>query len=154
MSGFRNFLMRGSLLDLALAVVVGVAFNSLVQALIGGMITPLIAAAGGQHDFSSMGFHFHNSTFRYGMVINAVISFVVIMAVVYYLLVAPATKLMQLAESRKAAAERPCPECLSSIPVAAKRCRFCTAEVTPLAEEIPQQAGSNLRSRITSRRRS
>jgi len=154
MSGFRKFLLRGNLLDLALAVVVGVAFNSLVQALIRGLITPLIAAAGGQHDFSSLEFHFHTSTFRYGIVINTVISFVVIMTVVYYLLVAPATKLMLLADNRKAATERPCPECLSDIPAAAKRCRFCTAEVTPLAEDVPDQAGPTLRNRITSRLRS
>src|SRR5215510_1788135 len=150
MRGFRSFFMRGSLLDLALAVVVGVAFNALVQALISDLVTPLIAAAGGQHDFSSLQFDFHNSTFHYGKFINTVISFAVIMTVVYYFFVAPASRLRRRADNRKAATERSCPECLSDIPVAAKRCRFCTAEVTPLAREVADPSGRNMRDRITS----
>jgi large conductance mechanosensitive channel len=137
MNGFRKFVLRGNLIDLGLAVVVGVAFNTLVQALIRDLTTPLFAAAGGQPDFSRLAFHFNNSTFFYGSFINAVVSFAVIVAVVYFAVVAPAGRLAKLAESRKEATERPCPECLSEIPAAAARCRFCTAVVRPAAKDRP-----------------
>lgn len=154
MRGFRKFLLRGNLIDLGLAVVIGVAFNTMVQALIRDLITPLIAAAVGQHDFSALEFHFHNSTFRYGDYINVVISFAVIIAVVYYLVVAPANRLARIAQSRLEATERPCPECLSEIPIAAKRCKFCTAEVPPAESTGEPDASASLRDRITSRLRS
>jgi large conductance mechanosensitive channel len=153
MSGFRKFLMRGNLIDLAVAVVVGVAFNTMVQALIRDLITPLIAAVGGQHDFSNLTFTFHNSTFRYGAFINTVVSFLVITAVVYFLVVAPASRLVSLAVSRQAATERACPECLSDIPVAAKRCKFCTAEVEPAPAVDSDASGMPLRDRLTWRPR-
>jgi large conductance mechanosensitive channel len=155
MRGFRKFLLHGYVVELGLAVVIGVAFNTLVQSLIKNLVTPLIAAADGQHDFSTLAFTFHNSTFRYGSFINTVISFLVITGTVYYLLIAPASRLAQLTESRAEAAERPCPECLSDIPLAAKRCRYCTAEVTPAAvpQPAPDQGGGTLRERLTSRLR-
>ncbi len=137
MSGFRKFLMRGNLIDLAVAVVVGVAFNAIVQALIKDLITPLIGAITGNHDpkhpttFGSLAFTFHGSKFIYGDFINALISFVVIAAVVYFLLVAPTQKLMALAARNQAATDRQCPECMSMIPLAAKRCMYCTSEVPP-----------------------
>lgn len=153
--GFRKFLLRGNVVELGLAVVIGVAFNALVQSLIRDLVTPLIAAAGGQHDFSALVFTFHHSTFRYGSFINTVISFLLITATVYYLLIAPASRLAQRAENRVEASERPCPECLSDIPLAAKRCRFCTAEVTPAAvpEPAPDPGNGTLRERLTSRLR-
>ncbi len=154
MSGFRKFLLRGNLIDLGLAVVIGVAFNTMVQALIRDLITPLIAAAVGQHDFSALAFRFHNSTFRYGNYINAVISFAVIVAVVYYFLVAPASRLATRAESRLEATERPCPECLSEIPLAARRCKFCTAVLPPAEPTNGPESPATLRDRITSRLRS
>lgn len=135
MSGFRKFLMRGNLIDLAVAVVVGVAFNAIVQSLIKDLITPLIGAITGNHDpkhpttFGSLAFTVDGSKFIYGDFINALISFVVIAAVVYFLLVAPTEKLMTLAARNQAATDRQCPECLSMIPVAAKRCKYCTSEV-------------------------
>jgi large conductance mechanosensitive channel len=155
MQGFRRFLLRGNVLELGLAVVIGVAFNTLVQSLIKNLVTPLIAAADGQHDFSALAFKFHNSTFHYGSFINTVISFLVITATVYYLLIAPTSRLAQLSESRTGVSGRPCPECLSDIPVAAKRCRFCTAEVTPAAvpQPAPDPGGGKLRERLTSRLR-
>jgi large conductance mechanosensitive channel len=133
-SGFRKFLIRGNLIDLAVAVVVGVAFNAVVQALISGLITPLIAAATGGHltDFATLSFTLNHTKFVYGAFVNALISFLVIAAVVYYLLVAPATRLTAIAQRNKAAADRPCPECLSQIPIAAKRCMYCTSEVPPV----------------------
>jgi large conductance mechanosensitive channel len=127
--GFRKFLFRGNLIDLAVAVVVGVAFNAVVSALVKDLITPLIAAAGGQPHFGGLTFTVHGSHFRYGDFLNQLFSFVVIAAVVYYLIVAPAARLMALTERNKVASERECPECLSPIPVAARRCKFCTAQV-------------------------
>ncbi len=133
MSGFRNFLMRGNLIDLAIAVVIGVAFNAIVQALVADMITPLITAiTGNKLNFSKLSFMVHHSTFTYGAVINAAISFIVIAAVIYWLVVAPTAKMTALATRNKVATQRQCPECLSEIPVAAKRCMYCTSEVTPV----------------------
>jgi len=136
--GFRKFLMRGNLIDLAVAVVVGVAFNAIVQSLIKDLITPLIGAITGNHNpknptnFGADAFTVHGSKFIYGDFINALISFLVIAAVVYFLLVAPSEKLMALTARNQAATDRECPECLSQIPVAAKRCKFCTSEVPPV----------------------
>ena len=133
MGGFRKFLMRGNLIDLAVAVVIGVAFNAIVQALVADLITPLITAiTGNRLNFSKLSFTVHHSQLTYGAVINAAISFIVIAAVVYWLIVAPAAKMTAIANRNKAATERPCPECLSEIPVAAKRCMYCTSEVSPL----------------------
>ncbi len=130
MGGFRKFLFRGNLIDLAVAVVIGVAFNAVVQAAVKDLITPLIAAIGGKHDFSKLTFTVHGSTFFYGEFINALISFVIIAAVVYYLIVTPSDRVTALTQRHKAATERECPECLSQIPVAARRCKFCTAAVS------------------------
>lgn len=139
MGGFKKFLMRGNLIDLAVAVVVGVAFNAVVQALVRDLITPLIAAAGGKPDFSRLIFKLNHSTFLYGSFINAVVSFLVIAAVVYYFLVMPTTRISARLQRRQQATERDCPECLSLIPIAARRCKFCTATVTPVG--APAQAG-------------
>jgi large conductance mechanosensitive channel len=130
MSGFRKFLMRGNIIDLAVAVVIGVAFNAIVQALVKGMITPLFTALGSSRvDFSTLYFRFNGAKFYYGAVINAAISFLVIAAVIYWLIVAPAARLTALANRSKEATDRQCPECMSTIPIAAKRCMYCTAEV-------------------------
>jgi large conductance mechanosensitive channel len=141
MSGFRKFLMRGNLIDLAVAVVIGVAFNAIVQALVADLITPLISAAGGSKvNFGSLSFHIRGSVFYYGLVLNALLSFVVIALVVYYLIVAPSAKLTAISQRNKAATERQCPECLSQIPVGARKCMYCTSEVPPVppAADVPQ----------------
>jgi large conductance mechanosensitive channel len=138
MSGFRKFLFRGNLIELAVAVVIGVAFNAVVQSLIKDIITPLIGAAGGQPHFGSLFFVVNKSHFLYGNFINALLSFVIIAAVVYYLLVAPSTRLAARLERQKEVTDRECPECLSQIPIAAKRCMYCTAEVPPAS---PAPAG-------------
>jgi large conductance mechanosensitive channel len=140
--GFRNFLMRGNLIDLAVAVVVGVAFNAIVQALIKDLITPLIGAITGTNNgkpkqFASYTVTLHGSTFLWGDFVNAVIAFLVIAAVVYFLLVAPSQKLAALAVRNQAATDRQCPECLSMIPIAAKRCKYCTSEVPPAPAAEP-----------------
>ncbi|HTZ91670.1 MAG TPA: large conductance mechanosensitive channel protein MscL [Streptosporangiaceae bacterium] len=133
MSGFRKFLMQGNIIDLAVAVVIGVAFNAIVQALVKDMITPLISLLiGNRINFSNLAFHVDHTAFTYGAVVNAAVAFLVIAAVIYWLVVAPTEKLTALANRNKAAVDRPCPECLSTIPVAAKRCMYCTSEVPPV----------------------
>ncbi len=130
---FKAFLLRGNVVDLAIAVVVGAAFGAVVTALVQDFITPLIAAVGGQQDFSALTFTIHNSAFRYGDFINKVITFVMIGAVVFFLIVVPLNA--YLARSRKEPPPDPtvrkCPECLSDIPSEARRCAYCTSEVMP-----------------------
>jgi large conductance mechanosensitive channel len=135
MSGFRQFLLRGNLIDLAVAVVIGVAFNAVVQALISDLITPLIAAVIGKPNFSHLFFTVDSSRFLYGSFVNAALSFVVIATVVYFLIVAPAARLMAISQRNQAATERECPECLSQIPVAARRCSYCTSAVPPAGQQ-------------------
>lgn len=154
MRGFRKFLLRGNLVDLAVAVVVGVAFNAVVQALIRDLITPLISAVGGQHDFSGLVFTIGESSFNYGDFINTALSFVVIAAVVYYLVVLPANRMAAMAEKHAEVTERPCPECLSDIPLAATRCKFCTARVEPAIVPARPSASSPRRRRRANLRRS
>jgi large conductance mechanosensitive channel len=129
--GFREFLTRGNLVELAVAVVLGTAFTAVVTAIVVDLITPLIAAIGGKPDFNSLTFTINHSTFRYGAFFNALISFLIIAAVVYFLVLKPLAALLARMSRNKEATERDCPECLSSIPIAATRCRYCTAEVAP-----------------------
>ena len=131
MGGFRKFLFRGNLVDLAVAVVIGVAFSAIITALVADLITPLIAAIGGKPDFSALTFTVNHSKFRYGAFINALLAFVIIAAVIYFLVVVPVSRLLARSERKKEATERACPECLSQIPLAARRCMYCTTEVAP-----------------------
>lgn len=131
---FKKFIMRGNVVDLAVAVVIGAAFGAVVTSLVGGLITPLIAAIGGQPDFSRLHFTINNSTFMYGQFLNALFSFLVLAAVVFFLIVAPLNKLMarmKPSEEVQGPAERQCPDCLSAIPAAAKRCKYCSAASKP-----------------------
>jgi large conductance mechanosensitive channel len=135
---FKKFILRGNVVDLAVAVVVGAAFNSVVQSIVKDLITPLIAAIGGKPDFSNLSFKLHGSAFMYGDVLNLIISFIIIAAVVFFMVVQPLNKLQTLSNRSKAAQEltdRKCPECLSTIPKAATRCAFCTARVIPLTKK-------------------
>jgi len=134
MKGFKAFLLRGNLVNLAVAVVIGVAFTAVVQSLVSSLITPLIAAIGGQPHFDKLSFTLHHSTFTYGLFLNALISFVVVAAVVYFLVVAPVSRLLAFTERKKEATERECPECLQQIPIKATRCMYCTAVVPPVGE--------------------
>jgi large conductance mechanosensitive channel len=130
--GFRDFLTRGNLIDLAVAVVIGTAFTAVVTAIVKDFITPLISAIwGGKKNFENLTFTVHGSTFNYGDLLNNVITFLIIAAVVYFLVVAPMAKLVLRLQRHKEATERDCPECLSSIPIAASRCKYCTIEVAP-----------------------
>ena len=131
MKDFREFLLRGNLVDLAVGIVIGVAFGAVVTALVSDLITPLIAAIGGQADFSTLSFKINGSRFLYGSFLNALISFVVISAVVFFFVVKPVNALLQRYKSDPPVDEtmRECPHCLSNIPVGARRCAFCTQEV-------------------------
>ena len=133
MKDFRDFLLRGNLVDIAVGIVIGAAFTAIVTALVGDLITPLIAAIGGKHDFGALSFTIHHSQFKYGDFINALLSFVLIAAVLFYFVVKPVNKLMDLyrTEPPVAVTTHACPECLSEIPLAARRCAFCTAQVQP-----------------------
>jgi large conductance mechanosensitive channel len=137
MSGFKKFLLRGNVVDLAVAVVIGAAFGAVVQALVKDLITPLIGAFGGVPDFSALFFTVNGSRFLIGDFINAILSFLVIAVVVYYFVVMPVGRLMDrfAPEPPKPAPTRECPYCLSKIPRAARRCAFCTADLTDEVEE-------------------
>lgn len=128
---FRDFILRGNLVDLAVAVVIGAAFGAVVNALVKDLITPVIAAVGGKQDFSALSFTINGSKFLYGDFINAVLAFLIIAAAVFFLVIKPVNALMErMQPGKKVDAEtRECPECLSAIPVAAHRCAFCTSAV-------------------------
>jgi large conductance mechanosensitive channel len=133
MRGFRDFILRGNVVDLAIAVVIGVAFGAVVTAFVKDLITPLIAAIGGKPDFSGLSFTINNSKFLYGDFINALLSFLIIAAVIYYLIVLPMNRLLALRRRQPPAdpTTRRCPECLSEIPIEARRCAFCTTTFAP-----------------------
>lgn len=129
---FKQFLLRGNVIDLAVAVVIGAAFGAVVTALVEDLITPLIAAVGGQPDFSALVFSLNGSEFKYGHFLNAVISFVTIAAVIFVFVVKPMNTLQARARRGQASPDpttKQCTECLSAIPIAAKRCAFCTSAV-------------------------
>jgi large conductance mechanosensitive channel len=128
---FRAFILRGNLVDLAVAVVIGTAFTAVVTALVKDLITPLIAAIGGQPDFSTLDFTINGATFRYGDFLNALLAFLIVAAVVFFFVVKPVNALMSRFGPEADAETRKCPECLSEIPAAARRCAFCTAEIAP-----------------------
>jgi len=127
MRGFRAFLLRGNVVDLAVGVVIGVAFGTVIAAFVKDLVTPLIAAFGGQPDFSALYFTINKSKFLYGDFVNAILAFLIVAAVIYFLVVMPYTALIE--RSRKEPPADPttkkCPECQSEIPISAKRCAFC-----------------------------
>ena len=128
---FREFILRGNLVDLAVAVVIGTAFTALVTSLVTNIITPIIAAIGGQPDFSGLTFEINGSEFGYGAFLNALIAFLIIAAVVFFLVIKPVNLLMARFQPDTAVdvETRTCPECLSDIPSGARRCAFCTSAV-------------------------
>ena len=125
--GFRDFLMRGNVIDLAVAVIIGVAFTAIVNSFVADLLNPMIAATVGKPDFSYLVLHVNGGVIKYGNFLNAIISFVLVAGVVYFAIVAPVNKLMARVNPPAAAAPatKPCPECLSEIPVAARRCSHC-----------------------------
>jgi large conductance mechanosensitive channel len=128
MDGFRKFILRGNVVDLAVGVVIGAAFTAVVNSLVKGLITPLIGIFGGMPDFSQWAFTINESRFAIGEFINAIVSFLIIAGVLYWLIILPVNRLMEMRKTTEPAGPktRECPECLSKIPVAARRCAFCT----------------------------
>jgi large conductance mechanosensitive channel len=132
---FRAFILRGNLVDLAVAVVIGTAFTAVITALVRDLITPLVAAVFGEPLFDTLAFSINGSRFAYGDFLNAALTFLIVAAVVFFLVVKPVNLLMGRlrTEPDVESPTRGCPECLSQIPVAARRCAFCTSEIPPLA---------------------
>ena len=138
LQGFKQFVLRGNVLDLAVAVVMGAAFGAVVAALVKDLITPLIAAIVGKPDFSAIEFTINGSKFPVGDFINALVSFILIAAAVYFFIVLPMNKILARMRRGEAAPDpttKKCPECLSDVPIAARRCAFCT---TSFAEAAPR----------------
>jgi large conductance mechanosensitive channel len=129
---FRTFVLRGNVVDLAVGVVIGAAFGAVVASLVEDLVTPLIAAIAGEPDFGAVGFTVNGARFRVGEFLNALVAFVLVAAAVFFLVVRPVNALMARlrTEPEPDRPTRECPECLSSVPAAARRCAFCTA---PLA---------------------
>jgi large conductance mechanosensitive channel len=127
---FKAFILRGNMLDLAVAVVIGAAFGVVIASLVANIVTPIIAIPGDAPDFSSLVATVSGSRIRYGQFLNDVISFVLIAAAVFFLIIKPVNALMagHKTEPDVTAPTKDCPECLSSIPEGARRCAFCTAE--------------------------
>ncbi len=126
--GFRDFIMRGNVIDLAVAVIIGAAFTAIVTSFVTNIITPLIAAIVGKPDFSALVLHVNGGIITYGTFLNSVISFLLLAGVVYFLIVAPMN--YAIARFRKPVVTevntKTCAQCLSEIPLAATRCKFCT----------------------------
>jgi large conductance mechanosensitive channel len=127
--GFRDFVLRGNVVDLAVGVVIGAAFGTVVTAFVKDLLTPLIAALVKKPDFSGFAWDVNGSKFLYGDFVNAIISFLLIAAAVYYFVVLPVNHLMKRFEKQALPDKKKCPECQSDIPVAAKRCGFCTQPI-------------------------
>jgi len=133
LKGFRDFILRGNVVELAVAVVIGAAFGALVTSFVTNLLTPLIAAVAGEPDFGALAFTVNGARFGYGEFLNALISFLSIAGVVYFLVVRPLNLLTERLKPGKPvdAPTRACPECESDIPSTARRCAFCTSEVAP-----------------------
>jgi large conductance mechanosensitive channel len=128
---FKQFLTRGNVVDLAVAVVIGAAFGALIASFVENLLTPLIAAIFGEPDFSALTFTINGSVFRYGAFINAVITFLTVAAAIFFFVVRPVNALASRAQSEPPAdpASKKCPECLSEVPLEARRCAFCTTAI-------------------------
>jgi large conductance mechanosensitive channel len=131
MSGFRKFILRGNLVDLAVAVVIGTQFSDLVKQFVNSFVNPLLALVGGKPNFNRLVLSIGKADFQYGAFLTQVISFLISAAVVYFVIVLPVARFLQLFERDAEATERDCPECTRSIPLRARRCPECTAEIAP-----------------------
>lgn len=131
LNDFKTFILRGNVVELAVAVVVGAAFKGVVDSFVADLVTPLIGAFGGEPDFSSLGFTINDSRFTYGNFINQIIAFLIIAAVIFFFVVQPLNMLVARARKEPPAdpTTKKCPDCLSEIPVDARRCAFCTTQL-------------------------
>ena len=143
LKGFRQFVMRGNVMDLAVAVVIGVAFSAVVTSFVTNILTPLIAAIVGKPDLSAFNADINGAVISYGLFLNALISFLLVAAAVYFFMIA----LMNAWKARAARGAMPadpaskkCPECLSEIPIAARRCAFCTSVIAAQTQTTPGNA--------------
>jgi len=131
--GFKQFIMRGNVIDLAVAVVIGAAFGDVVKSFVTAILTPLIAAIVGKSDFSAFNVTIHGSVISYGVFLNALIAFLLVAAAIYFFMIAPMNAWKARAARNAIPADptsKKCPECLSEIPIAARRCAFCTSVVS------------------------
>jgi large conductance mechanosensitive channel len=128
LKGFRDFILRGNVVDLAVAVVIGAAFGAVVRTFVDNIITPIIAAIFGQPTFAGLSFTIGEGVFKYGLFINAVFTFVLIAAAIYFVVVVPMNKLAELRARGADPTTKDCPECLSEIPHGARKCAFCGSE--------------------------
>jgi large conductance mechanosensitive channel len=131
LKGFRDFILRGNVIDLAVAVVMGVAFGAVVNSIVKHLITPLIALAGGVPDFSAI----RTGPILWGNILNDILTFLITAAVVYFVIVVPINHLLERLKSSEPQPQttRQCPECLSEIPIAARRCAYCTVQIPTAA---------------------
>jgi large conductance mechanosensitive channel len=137
LGGFKKFILRGNVVDLAVGIVIGAAFASVVQALVKGLITPLISLFGGVPDFANYVLTVGNARFAIGEFVNAVIAFVILALVVYFLVVLPVSALMdRYRPEAEPAPTKACPECTTKIPEAARRCPQCAAQQEPPSAEV------------------
>jgi large conductance mechanosensitive channel len=139
---FREFILRGNLVDLAVAVVIGTAFGAVVAAFVKDLVTPLIAAIGGKPDFAGLAFTINDSKFLYGDFLNVLLAFMIIAAVVFFFVIKPVNALMARLQPAPAVdvTTRACPDCVSDIPISATRCAFCTSKVDPISSPPPATA--------------
>ncbi len=129
LSEFKNFLMRGNIIDLAVAVVIGAAFTGVVNSLVEDIINPVLAAIVGKPDFSDLTISIRDATITYGNFITVLINFVIIAAAIFFFVVKPVTSIMARTKAEEVATTKACPECLSDIPIEATRCKFCGVPV-------------------------
>ena len=139
---FRQFILRGNVVDLAVAVVIGASFNSVVQSLVKDLITPLLTIFGSKANFGQLSFTLHHSVFSYGDFLNALVSFLLTAAVVFFFVVQPINRLQSLVKGPQPLVDvtRPCPECRSDIPLDATRCKYCTTKVEAKASSKSVEA--------------
>jgi len=130
MKGFKEFLLRGNVVDMAVGIVIGAAFGTVVAAFVKDLLTPFIAAVVKKPDFSAIVYTLNSSKFMIGHFVNELISFILVAAAVYFVVVLPVNKLIAVTEAPAAPTTKPCPECLSEIPINAKRCAHCASPVS------------------------
>jgi large conductance mechanosensitive channel len=136
LSDFKAFILRGNVVDLAIAVVIGAAFSGVILAFVKDLLTPLIAALGGQPDFSGLYFTINKSKFLYGDFVNSIVAFLIVAAVIFFFVLRPVNWLMARRKTELPIdpTTRDCPYCLSSVPIRATRCAFCTSELPVTAK--------------------
>lgn len=132
LKGFRDFILRGNVIDLAVAVIIGAAFTSIVTSLVTDIINPLIAAIVGKPDFSALTLSLHGGVIKYGNFLNAAIAFALVAFVVYFFIVLPVNTLLLRLRGPAPSSTKPCPQCFGDVPLAATRCKFCTQPIDTL----------------------